>query len=91
MFQKGDIVVIKPEVVPLFSIDLGPLIGTVVEVDCNYIGVRWDEERLYFRDLGGRCENHHGFWVHKDNLDYLIYNDDLDIGNANDFLREVLL
>ena len=44
------------------------LTGTVVRVDGSVIGVHFDECDASFHDLGGLCENGHGYWVYEDSI-----------------------
>ena len=76
-FVQGDRVISISECDELtgMSVPAG-FVGTVVVDTGSDYGVEWDDANENFHDLGGRCRNLHGYWVHPSTIE--LFSDDWD-------------
>jgi len=54
------------------GVDITGLVGTVVDVQTDSVGVRFDEKYTGFHTLAGKVEFGHGYWCEKDTIQHLV-------------------
>ena len=71
-FRIGDIVRFTTSTDPDDGVRYGQE-GIVCSLDddygCENVGVRWDIELGKYHSCSGKCENHHGWWVPREDIE----------------------
>lgn len=86
MFKVGDRVIAVVDVCSSVGVVKGST-GTIAEIGCiSDLGVRWDDYNREMHDLGGGCEVGHGWWVFKDDVDFVEELDEFDNAETSELI-----